>query len=209
MGTRDFLFSVPVRDAKLTAYRTQVATYLMALLVDRSGSRLDLDGIWKLQGLTTEPLSLLRSWVQPVLAAVTESAAGRNVTEWCKKRECWDTVRHVAVPMPPVLPAEMTSGLATATGGTTTADGSVTSADLENIAACKLLDGPTWLRISGEGRRLGLLKEWEAGIAHTLSGYAASGWDRNPSPKQAGHAVRIMQLPEIQDLIASDREVEA
>jgi hypothetical protein len=198
-----------VRDAKLPAYRTQVATYLMALLVDRSGSRLDLDGIWKRQGLTKELLSLLGSWVQPVLAAVTESAAGRNVTEWCKKRECWDAVRQVAVPMPPALPAELSTGLGTATGSTTTTDGSVTPADLENIAACKRLDGPTWLRVSGDGRRLGLLKEWEAGIAHTLSGYAASGWDRNPSPKQAGHAVRIMLLPEIQALIADDREAGA
>jgi hypothetical protein len=190
-----------VRDAKLPAYRTQVATYLTALLVDRSGSRLDLEAIWKRQSLTPQLLALLASWVEPVHAAVTGSAAGRNVTEWCKKRECWDAVRQAAVPLPAVLPTELSGGLATAPGGTTTADGSVTAVDLENIAVCKRLDGPTWLRISGEGRRLGILKDWEAGIAHTLSGYAAAGWDKNPSPRQAAHAVRIKQIAEANGLL--------
>jgi AIPR protein len=111
------------RDAKLPAYRTQVATYLTALLVDRSGSRLDLEAIWKHQGLTPQLVALLASWVESVLAAATGSAAGRNVTEWCKKRECWDAVRQAAVPMPAVLPPELSGGLATAPGGTTTADG--------------------------------------------------------------------------------------
>jgi hypothetical protein len=108
--------------------------------------------------------------------------------------------------MPAELPAELSTSLATASGKTRTSDGTISLIDLENIAACKELDGPTWLRISAEGRRRGLLKDWEVGIAHTLSGYAAGGWDRNPSPKQAGHAVRIMRLPEIQALISVTSE---
>jgi hypothetical protein len=51
------------------------------------------------------------------------------------------------------------------------------------------------------------LKDWEAGIALTLSGYAASGWDRNPSPKQASHAVRIIQLAESRGVLHSPSEV--
>lgn len=124
-----------VREGKLPAYRTQMATYLAALLVDRSGSRLDLDGIWKRQGLTTELFSLMRSWVLPVLAVMTESAAGRNVTEWCKKRECWDAVRQVAVPMPSALPAEFSIGLATTIGEATETNGSVKQGDRNSTEA--------------------------------------------------------------------------
>jgi hypothetical protein len=189
-----------VREATIRAYQIQVATYLMALLVDRSGSGLDLDGIWRRQGLTGELLALLKTWVQPVLAAITTSAADRNVTQWCKKRECWDAVRQLAVPMPIPLPSELAKRGAGAPGTTTEPDDTVTPADLENIAACKRLDGPTWLRISGLGRGLGL-QTLQIGIALTLSGYAASGWEKNPSPKQAKQAVKIMRLPKIQELI--------
>jgi hypothetical protein len=195
-----------VREAKLQGYHIQVATYLAALLVDRSGSRLNLDSIWKHQALSVELRLMLKAWIEPVRAEIIGSAAGRNVTQWCKQRDCWELVRQVEVPMPAELPAELSTSLATASGKTRTSDGTISLIDLENIAACKELDGPTWLRISAEGRRRGLLKDWEVGIAHTLSGYAAGGWDRNPSPKQAGHAVRIMRLPEIQALISDTSE---
>ena len=51
-------------------------------------------------------------------------------------------------------------------------------------------------RIHEWGKRTGMLKDWEAGIAHTRSAYAASGWDRGPSPKQAMHGARIFRMAE-------------
>ena len=88
-------------------------------------------------------------------------------------------------------------------GSATTVDGALTPDDLDNIALCKKVDGSTWFRIHEWGKRTGMLKDWETGIAHTLSAYAASGWDRGPSPKQAMHGARIFKLAE-QDSVMSE-----
>jgi hypothetical protein len=84
-----------------------------------------------------------------------------------------------------------THGDGASTGKST--DG-VSREDLENIDRCRQVDGATWLRIHGWGTRTGLLKSWQAGIAHTLAGYAANNWSRAPSPKQARHGVQILEL---------------
>lgn len=65
--------------------------------------------------------------------------------------------------------------------------------DLDNISACQAVDGETWLRIHAWGQKTGNLEKWQNGIAHTLAGYAASGWIRQPSVKQAKHGVAILR----------------
>lgn len=70
----------------------------------------------------------------------------------------------------------------------------ITSEDLENMAICRKADGPTWLAVYGWGRKTGVLKSWETGIARTLSAYAVQGWPTGISPKQAKHGVRILAL---------------
>jgi hypothetical protein len=54
-----------------------------------------------------------------------------------------------------------------------------------------------------------MLKDWEAGIAHTLSAYAASGWDRGPSPKQAMHGARIFRMAERDGVMSETTGFEA
>lgn len=70
----------------------------------------------------------------------------------------------------------------------------LTPVDYENIAECKKLSGEQWLNIHAWGVRTGLLQKWQCGIAHTLAGYAANGWDREPSHKQARQGVAILEL---------------
>ena len=82
----------------------------------------------------------------------------------------------------------------------------MTPEDLENIAICKRLDGPAWLRIHSWGQQTGSLQKWEYGIAHTLSGYAANSWQQSPSPKQAKHGARIVQLARAAEVLGEVRD---
>jgi hypothetical protein len=65
-----------------------------------------------------------------------------------------------------------------------------------HIARCLEVDAETWFKIQLWGSETGRLAEWQCGIANTLAGYAAGGWRRKPSEKQAKRGVEILELAE-------------
>jgi len=56
-----------------------------------------------------------------------------------------------------------------------------------------LIPDSVWLDIHKWGLSNGNLKEFECGIAHTLVAYAAGGWWKVPSRKQARYAAEIIK----------------
>lgn len=74
------------------AFQANVAAYLVALVADRLGERLDLDRIWQQQDLSPAMKEQLRVWAIEVNAALQRTAAGRMISEWAKKPECWSLV---------------------------------------------------------------------------------------------------------------------
>ena len=95
-----------VRSEEFVAYRANIVTYLVAVLVFRSGGRVDLKRIWEHQTVSTSLESLMRSWSHRVAEAITNSAGGRNVTQWAKKIDCWKAVMVTDLPLPDPLPPE-------------------------------------------------------------------------------------------------------
>lgn len=180
-----------VRQEAFPAYRANIVCYLLAYLSHRTGGRLRLDEIWRGQGISAGLETLLRNWSHGVDRQVQESAAGRNVTEWCKKEACWTGLRSLDLPVSDPLPPEWGSA-PVASGG---AEPEAVPPDTHAAAAtCMRLPAETWFALHLWGRRTGTLAEWQAGIAHTLSSYASGGWTRSPTPKQATHGVRILEV---------------
>jgi hypothetical protein len=183
-----------VRLERFPAYRANIVAYLCAYLWSRASGRMDLRRIWQDQDISNELKEMLRAWSQEINTAIVESARGRNVTEWCKKEQCWETIRALSLPLPTVLPVEMQSATDGDGSSRATPAGGISHEDLQSIERCRQVDGPTWLRIHAWGSQSGNLERWQSGIAHTLAGYAASGWTKGPSPKQARHAMKILNL---------------
>ena len=182
-----------IRQEQFPAYRPNIVAYLVAYLSSRTGGRLDMDLVWQEQALSGELMELLRSWSHEIDDAIRESSGGRNVTEWCKKEDCWNNIRGLDLPLSDPMPPELEGH--TEPGrrrGRRAAP--VTPQDYENMAECKKLDGEQWLKIHAWGVRTGLLLNWQCGIAQTLSGYAANGWDHEPSHKQARQGVKILDI---------------
>jgi hypothetical protein len=94
------------RQEKFPAYKANIVTYLVASLSYRSGSELSLRYIWDNQKISNELEGLLRSWSHRISDAITATAAGRNVTEWCKKEVCWQAIRELDLSFPNFLPPE-------------------------------------------------------------------------------------------------------
>ena len=182
-----------VRQEQFPAYRPNVVAYLIAYVSCRSGGQLDMDMIWREQALSEEFEDLLRSWSHVVNGTIRDTAEGRNVTEWCKKEECWKSIRGIALPLPHPIPLELKGHTKPGERRGPRAT-RLTPADYEKIAECKNLNGEQWLEIHAWGVRTGLLERWQCGIAQTLAGYAANEWDREPSYKQARQGVTILEI---------------
>ncbi|ATB39394.1 hypothetical protein CYFUS_004838 [Cystobacter fuscus] len=91
------------KEARVGAYRANIVTYSVAYLAARVGDRLDLAAIWRAQKLPTRVEDALAGLLGPIEAAIKSTADGRNVTEWCKKEECWKAIKAMDIPLPAEL----------------------------------------------------------------------------------------------------------
>jgi hypothetical protein len=89
-----------VKELKVPAYRANVVTYTVSYLAYHARGKVDLERIWLEQTLPEPLLNTLRSIAVEVEKTIRKSAKDRNVTEWCKKPECWEAVRAIQVSMP-------------------------------------------------------------------------------------------------------------
>ncbi|MDP2329231.1 MAG: AIPR family protein [Reyranella sp.] len=194
-----------VRAEKFPAHQANITAYLVAYLSWRTSQAVDLEGIWQSQKVSDQLQQVLREWAHKIDQYLRETAQGRMVTEWSKREACWEKVRDLQLELPEPLPPELSERRVTATGSGTARtkpyDEKLSAEDYRNIEVCKTIDGGTWLRVHAWGKKSGELKNWQSGIAHTLAGYAASDWDKGPSPKQARHAIVILKAAEAAGVI--------
>ncbi|ARU63469.1 hypothetical protein CBW65_22555 [Tumebacillus avium] len=84
-----------VRDLDYPGYKANVVTYSIALLSYLTGQRVDLLQIWQRQDIDEKLREMLTEIAKIVWEHITHpTAAGTNVTQWCKKEECWDLLKE-------------------------------------------------------------------------------------------------------------------
>ncbi len=184
-----------VRSMKFPAYGAQITAYVVAGLGHKTGGRADFDRLWSQQAISVEMDQLVRAWAPLIDAALRKSAGQRNPSEWYKKEECWKEMQAVLPPFSDPLPPELSysgSGQVDAIAPV----GTHSVADYERIARCMNVKSATWMEVAELGVKAGLFHWKIAGICRTLAGYAAGGWDRKPSAKQAKHALEALRAAE-------------
>lgn len=75
------------------AFQGNVASYLVSVVADRLGDRIDLGRIWMRQDISDALKQQLRIWATEVNDVLHRTSNGRMISEWAKKPECWDAVR--------------------------------------------------------------------------------------------------------------------
>ncbi len=182
-----------VRTMKFPAYSAQIVAYLVAGLSYRTGGRVNFARIWTRQAISPDLEHLIRVWAPLVDGELRKSAGQRNPSEWYKKEECWTGMRNrlpeLSEPLPPELSHSEFGPRADAQGSSS----GVFAVDHDRIALCMGVSGATWLEVAERGLRAGLFHWKVAGICRTLAQYAAGGWERKPSAKQAKPALEALQ----------------
>ena len=75
------------------AFQANIATYTVAIVASRIGSRLDLDRVWQQQDVSPALGEQIATWAQKIDRVLHRTANGRMISEWAKKPECWNAVR--------------------------------------------------------------------------------------------------------------------
>lgn len=91
-------------------YRANIVTYTLAYLSHRTGRRIDLDQVWRKQAITAALAKAVADVGRLVHAKIINPPPGRkNVTEWCKKKDCWEAVKQIEYSLPADLQKELVS----------------------------------------------------------------------------------------------------
>ncbi len=177
-----------VRAAKQQSYGANVVTYMIAKLAADHADQINLDLIWETQEVSPELKTVFATWAPLVHAALVETAARRNVTEWCKKEACWEGLQALRLPLPSPAPMEFAE-----MDPSTDAPLERSSSEPEDAAtSCMKLNGAAWARVMAWAAKSSDVEEFDRRVAHTLFGYAMAGWVKQPSVKQAIRGARVL-----------------
>lgn len=83
-----------VAKRKLGGYKANMVSYILAWLSYKSNKKLNLDSIWENQTISESINNIIEQMIDIVWKHInTPSKAGMNIGEWCKKQECWLTLK--------------------------------------------------------------------------------------------------------------------
>ena len=176
--------SAAVRKAKLQSYGAQVTAYMVAKLSADFEEDVNFAEIWGDQNVSERIVQAWAEWAPKVHAEIVESAGKKNVGEWCKKDECWVHIRNVSLDLPVPQPAK-TSRASEAHNTRVPSN--------DPVIICKSLDGPAWAKVIEWSAHPGRVDAFDRQVAHSIAGMALSGWQRNPSEKQAKYGARVVR----------------
>ena len=180
-----------VRAAKFPAYAAQIVAYTVASISHCAGGRMDFGAIWSRQAVSREMEELVGTWATELNGLLRSSAGQRNPSEWFKKEECWTELRGKLPVFRDPLPPELSSSTNLPIGRLS-ASADLSVEDYDRIARCMGTGAAAWLDVAERGQQAGLIHWKVAGICRTLASYAAGGWAKKPSAKQARPAIEAL-----------------
>lgn len=102
---------IKTKEAKETFKQgwVNIATYVVSVVADRLGDRVDLEQIWLRQGISDGFRILLLEWATVVNSEFNRIAPGQQFSEVAKRADTWNRVRGAQFPAPAHNVAELRS----------------------------------------------------------------------------------------------------
>ncbi|MDD3876657.1 MAG: AIPR family protein [Bacteroidales bacterium] len=83
-----------VTKRNLGGYKANMVSYILSWLSYKSNKKLNLDNIWDKQDISESVNNQIEQMIDIVWKHIcTPSKSGMNIGEWCKKQECWLTLK--------------------------------------------------------------------------------------------------------------------
>ncbi|MDZ7961467.1 MAG: AIPR family protein [Aulosira sp. DedQUE10] len=180
-----------VQHQQFGGYRANIVAYTLAYLSYKTGQRIDLDRIWKEQRLSPALQEAIKFISYQVYQFIINPPGGRNVTEWCKKEECWKNIQNIEIELSTELLKELIAGNKAKPNQIDKGIESPDTEDLKLIIQISEVPADTWFQIARWAKETHNLQPWERSLAFSLGKLAAQ--NISPSRKQANHGSKILQ----------------
>ncbi len=176
-----------VKSQKFQGFWANIADYTMAYISFKTAQRIDLNKIWRQQAATEALDRTAENVSNAIYKYLTETCSGINVTQWCKKEQCWlDIKDKLSITINPDLVSELLPISKTKQTGIS----SLNDPEKDLINDIKSVSADIWFAVSSWGKETGNLQGFQCGIARTLANYV--GWYKTPSIKQAKQGIKIL-----------------
>jgi len=90
----------------IEGYVSQTSNYTLSYLFHITDQKLDLNEVWNNQGISPYLNKLLSKWVLRINQRIRKAAGDQNISEWAKKKECWDDIKNLSLEIPNQIPYE-------------------------------------------------------------------------------------------------------
>lgn len=181
-----------VREQSFGGYKANIVTYTIAWISNRTSQRIDLDSIWKNQDISPALHDVIREVSMAVHRVIVSPPNGKNVTEWCKRKECWEKIRDSNVNIGSALGEELI-GVSNKTGSSKGNQGLSAPNEHEQQLITSVTDVPAniWFQISKWAKETNNLQPWQRSLAFSIGRLVRTSG--SVSIKQAKHGAVILE----------------
>ena len=178
-----------VKNQKFLGFWANIADYTVAYISYKTAQRIDLSKVWRSQSTSKAFDRMAELVANAVYNYLTETCAGVNTTQWCKKEQCWEDIKSkISIQVNDGLASELLSVWKSKPKGIE----NLNNPEKELIKDIKKVNAEIWYAIASWGKETGNLQGYQCGISGTLGRYV--GWNKEPSIKQAKQGLRILQI---------------
>ncbi|MCL4519025.1 MAG: AIPR family protein [Thaumarchaeota archaeon] len=157
---------------KYGGYRANIVTYTIAWMCydsEKHGTQLDLRRIWQNQCLSQEVEESIITVSSHIFSAISHPPGNANVTEWCKREACWETIRGIEVRLSSGYYAQQVAPqVSEEVANTQTRRGRMTAEELSALQKLRELDRTVWYIILQRNREVAFLTKEQEDLAVQL-----------------------------------------
>lgn len=153
-------------------YRANIVTYTLAYIYSRAREQIGLEQIWRKQAISEGLEKAITATAKKVFECITNTPPGvTNVTEWCKKEECWKTVRN----MDSFFDAEHRGFQTDSTGQIAKGEKALGRLDGDSMMMLSGLSATEWYTLAEWSKETGQLGPEDRLLAQVLGNHVRDG----------------------------------
>ncbi len=186
-------------NSAIAGYRSQVLNYTVSLISSYTNRKLNFNSIWGDQDLSHQFKDLIGKWAFKIYEIIQRTAKGKNISEWCKKEECWEelTDRNFTFG---TTPPEFTN-IRVEGRPVRTARDILSPEDMDNIKKVKSISTKDFEKIISWALESDEFFYQQTSILSTLWSQSLNNWRKPPTAKQAASALKVINKAEEAEII--------
>lgn len=179
-----------VAKRNLGGYKANMVSYILALLSYKSNKKLNLDKIWDNQNISEEVNDMIEQMIDIVWKHINApSKAGMNIGEWCKKQECWLTLKDKFIDIN-LLNGELRNDADTY-AETDLVGQELSPQEAKIVAEASKIEAETWFAFSKWAKENNRFTPFDRKLGYNLG--VLANRKKPLSVKQAKNALRIFK----------------